>query len=70
MNKHKLLYLIKESGRTTDDFCTEIGMARSTFSKKCNGHSYFDVSEISKIIELLNLTAEDVMDIFFTSKVS
>lgn len=70
MNKYKLLYIIKEKGMTTDDFCSLIGMSRSAFSKKCNLHSEFTREEIVKIQGALLLTKEDVIDIFFAEKVS
>lgn len=70
MNKYKLLYRIKECGKTADSFSKEIGMSRSTFSKKCNGKSEFTQSEICKAAQLLELSSDDVVDIFFNQKVS
>lgn len=70
MNKYKLLYRIKEIGSTADSFSKELGMSRSTFSKKCNGKSEFTQSEICKAAQLLGLSSDDVVDIFFNQKVS
>ena len=70
VNKYKLLGRIKECGKTADSFSKELGMARSTFSKKCNGRSEFTQSEICDIVRILALSNDDVVDIFFSQKVS
>ena len=70
MNKYKLLYLIRERGYTTESFCKEIGISLSSFSKRLNMHVEFSRNEILKIITVLGLSNDEVIDIFFAKKVS
>lgn len=42
-----------------------VGISISAFTNKMNGVSEFTLTEIIKIIDLLNLTPEEVLSIFF-----
>lgn len=68
MNKALLEYEIKRRGLTTAQVAEYIGINRSTFSKKCNGHSEFTQSEIKNIIQYLEI--DDPVPIFFAEEVS
>lgn len=48
----------------------EIKMNRSTFYRKLNGTSEFDRKEIKAISEILKLSDEEVLNVFFDKKVS
>lgn len=68
MDKILLEYEMKRRGYTAERLSHELGIDRSTFSKKCNGKSEFKQSEIQKIVELLQI--DDPTPIFFGKQVS
>lgn len=65
MNKALLEYEMKRKGFTVAMLCQKIGISVSAFYKKCNGKSEFKRSEISKIVDTLQL--ESPNDIFFAA---
>lgn len=72
MNKKKLesrMKLFNDTGQTLAEY---LGIARPTFSNKLNETrgAEFTQSEIRMLKERYNLTAADVDEIFFDSKVS
>lgn len=72
MNKSKLesvMKLHRDNGQTLADF---LGIARQTFSSKINETrgAEFTQGEIMLIKEKYNLSASEIDDIFFDSKVS
>ena len=70
MDKALLEYWMDRRGKTIADMCSMLGISRSAFYRKCNGISEFTLIEIQRIIDYLNLAFSDVMEIFFTNKVS
>lgn len=72
MNKRKLEAKMKMYGDIGRTLASYIGIARTTLSAKMNetNGAEFTQGEIAKIKERYNLTAEEVDDIFFTTKVS
>lgn len=68
MNKYKLEYEMKLRGITIGKLCSDVGMSRSAFYRKCNGLSEFTQGEIQKIVDYLDL--QSPMGIFFKEKVS
>lgn len=72
MEKKKLESKMKLYGDTGATLAAFIGIARTTFSAKINEThgAEFTQSEIAKIKERYNLTADEIDSIFFTSKVS
>ena len=69
MDKNKLLYFVRDRGYRLDDFFAGIGMARTTFYRKCQNDS-FTTSEVWKIANFLNLSLDDINSIFFAKYVS
>lgn len=65
MKRNELLAAVTRVGLTLQDVSDEIGISRQSFSNKVSGKSEFKASEIKAIASLLNLTAEQVNDIFF-----
>ncbi|MFC1256490.1 MULTISPECIES: helix-turn-helix domain-containing protein [Staphylococcus] len=57
----KLLELLNEKG---------IVISKSSYYKRMRGEVEFSLTEIRAISEILELTPEDIMDIFFDHKVS
>lgn len=63
----KLKSKIAENNRNIEMFSKKIGMNKSTLYRKlygANGETLL-IKEVKKIAEELNLTKDDVMDIFF-----
>ncbi len=72
MNKLKLESVMRLHGDTGMSLAKYIGMSRTTFSAKINetNGGEFTQGEISAIIEKYSLNPDDVMAIFFESKLS
>lgn len=72
MNKAKLRGKIFECGFNIDTFCKTAGFARSTFDRKMADDSNvpFTRDEIERIIEVLNLTDDEIRLIFFPNLVA
>ena len=61
---------IVEKGFNIDSFCKEVGFVRSTFDRKLTGQNEFDRSEIQKIVDVLELTDDEIRNIFFARVVA
>ncbi len=72
MNKLVLESIMKLNGDNGTTLAAFLGIARSTFSTKINetNGAEFTQSEIRRIKEKYNLTAQEIDTIFFESKVS
>lgn len=66
MDKRALMAEIARNGSNCSRIAKQIGMDRSTFSKKINGASEFKQSEIQQIIRVLNI--DNPMPIFFAER--
>lgn len=72
MNKHELKAQMARHGDTSRELAKAIGISSSSLSCKMNGKrdQKFSQPEMQKIIDRYELTADDVMIIFFASDVS
>lgn len=70
MQENLLRAKITERGFNIDSFCKAANFVRSTFDRKLTGLYEFDRSEIERIIEVLELTDEEIRNIFFTKYVA
>lgn len=72
MNKAKLRGKIFECGFNIDSFCRVAGFARSTFDRKMDPDTNvpFTRDEIERIIEILNLSDDEIRLIFFPNLVA
>lgn len=68
MNKYKLEEEMKKQGISKEKMCSELGISRSAFYRKCKGKTQFTLEEIQAIVKLLKL--DSPVDIFFADKVS
>ena len=68
-NSNKLKAKIAEVGLTMAELAKNIKMSSATFSQKVNGKVRFSQEDIRKIDKELNLTPEEIKDIFFKLKV-
>ena len=69
MNVNKLKAKCVEKGTNISELSKKVGIACGTFYRKLNEDT-FAVDEARKIAEELELSHEDVMDIFFNKTVS
>jgi predicted transcriptional regulator len=67
ININKLKGKIVEKGLSMDKFAIALAIDYSTLYRKLktNGDT-FSVSEVNKIVDALELTADEAMDIFFS----
>lgn len=71
MNKYRLESVMRLHGDTAGDLAQHLGITRGTFSQKINEkRTGFTQSEIMRIKEKYQLTAEEVGQIFFADGVS
>lgn len=66
--KHKLRAILDRYGHTQNDLAELLGITYQSVSIKLNGHKDFTQTEIYKIAKFYELTAEELMDIFFDPK--
>lgn len=68
MDNNKLYSVIKLRGYTMKDFLMEIHMSKSSWSKKIRGLTEFKLQEIKIIANVLSLSDEQIIEIFFAQK--
>lgn len=69
MNKPKYMQLEAEmllKGHTNDSLSEAIGISRAAFYNKRYGRTDFTRGELKKIIDILNLSAKQVEEIFLS----
>lgn len=64
-DKNKFKYFVNLNGHTLKDLANKIGINQSTLNRKMNGDSDFTRAEIQTITYWLNLSTEEVMQVFF-----
>lgn len=64
--KNVLESWMKLRGKTQENLATALNMNPATMNKKINGASEFKLQEIQKLAEVLDLSSEDIITIFFT----
>lgn len=70
MNPNKLKAKMKAHGDTQESLADALGISRTRLTAKINGVSDFRQLEMLFIKKRYDLTADEVDDIFFSSKVS
>lgn len=68
MKYWKLRGKISEKFRTLAEFNKALGCAPRTLQMKLKGERQFDVEDINKIVNLLDLSKSDIIDYFFTEE--
>lgn len=66
MKYWKLRGKISEKFRTLAEFNKALGCAPRTLQMKLKGERQFDVEDINKIVNLLDLSKSEIIDYFFT----
>ena len=70
MNVPELRAAIARTGKKLSEIATELGISRTAFYKKIKGVTDFTQSEIAGLAKCLALSPEQILFIFFDSKVS
>lgn len=65
MDKELLNYYIKRKGYKSDDLGKVLGVKRPSVSLRMNGKIQFNREEIIAIAKWLELTDQQVLDVFF-----
>lgn len=68
MNKDLIKNAISDSGLKLSFIAMKLGISREGFYNKVNGKTEFNVSEINKFCEILNLKDPERDAIFFNNK--
>lgn len=66
MNRNELRAEIARKGKSNKAIIRALNISEQAFYNKMSGNSEFKESEIKKLIEILELTVEDVNRIFLT----
>ena len=67
-NINKLKGKITENGYTMKTLSADIGLCETSLRRKINDKSDFTLSESLKVKEILHLSTDDYLDIFFGTK--
>lgn len=65
MNTNKLLGKIKENGATLQQIAEKMNISLSALRRKIYGKTQFNRQEIEKISDILKLTNQELLEIFF-----
>ena len=69
INYSKLLGRMREYGYTIDAISKKMNIHSATLSAKLKGRSFFDVNEILRMAEILEINSCDLAEYFFNAKV-
>ena len=65
INKNKLKAKMIENNYNAMQLAKKMGIGSTSMSYKMNGYKPFNLEEIKKIVELLQLTNDDIISVFF-----
>lgn len=65
MNTNKLKGYLREKNKSYIDCASAIGVTITTFSKKMNGKTKFNIAEINDLVAYLDMDYKTAMEIFF-----
>ncbi|MDE5977311.1 MAG: DUF739 family protein [Turicibacter sp.] len=65
MNINKLKAKIVEQGLSYKDVYEDLGLSKTAFLSKMNGKTQFKLSELRKIVVILDLNQSELKEIFF-----
>ena len=66
MNANLLKYHAAERSKSAQDMAAVLGISKRSVEKKIKGETDFKCKEIKQLIELLGLSADDTMRVFFS----
>lgn len=69
MNKNALLAKLAYEGIDQRKLAKEMNITENTLSRKINGKNYFTLGEVNSIKEILKLSGDEILAIFFVNDV-
>ena len=66
----KLYKAMDKKGIKTSKFCEQLGISRQAFNKKCSGATQFKLPEVYVMGDLLGLSDDEKVEIFFPEQVN
>jgi len=70
MKLNELKAEIVRNGMTIEEFADKVGIERTTLWRRFNNSGNFTLTEITKIADVLNLTKQRIIEIFFSEEVA
>lgn len=70
MNERALRAKMLMMGVSVERVCEAAGICKASYYRKERGETQFTQKEMQAIVDLLDMTAEEIRDIFFNKKVS
>ena len=70
MKINELKAEIVRNGMTIEEFADKAGIKRTTLLRRFNNSGNFTLTEITKIADVLNLTKQRIIEIFFSEEVA
>lgn len=61
---------IAERRTNVSELASKIGMDKATLYRRLSDSSAFTIGEVDKIVEILNLTRDEAVSIFFSHEVA
>jgi transcriptional regulator with XRE-family HTH domain len=68
MKLNELKAEIVRNGMTIEEFADKVGIERTTLWRRFNNSGNFTLTEITKIADVLNLTKQRIIEIFFSEE--
>lgn len=70
MKRNVLRGKIVEKCGTIQEFCDRANFVRSTFDRKLSGETDFTIGDVRRIVNALDLTEQELCNIFFADEVA
>ena len=69
LDVQKLKGKIVEKGKSVESVSAELGINPATFYRKLKNNS-FEINEADKLVDILSLTSDEAIAIFFSNKIA
>lgn len=69
LNAQKLKGKMVEKGKSVESISAEMGINPATFYRKLKNNS-FEIGEAEKLVDILSLTSEETIAIFFANTIA
>ena len=69
MKNYQLVVARKRRGYSQGDMAKLLGIDRTTYNYKENGKSLFNIEETARVVSFLNLTFDEINEIFFDNAI-
>ena len=66
----ELFFICRKRNMTMEQLIKKLGVTKQTFYKKASNPSKFSLGEVYQMINILNLSNEEITSIFFNKEVA